>query len=225
MNQFHWQGSQPSNKGAAQLSSTSNAGGLDLPGLKINTAQVYSAKIQAMPQTPSQVQIQINVPQANGQPITLSQPLPQLPQGIALNQSVQVTLTMSQSGQLTLTINPTAKNPNQQGKTPSADSTSNPNPKTSQATNQLAVATNTSAQTLKLSLSDQQIVALLTLNKAYQQTKTGTIQTQAQITQSQMTQSQMTQSKDQQPQLKLQGLSTPPSVAAFRVWAVSKRWL
>lgn len=139
MNQFYM--STPST-GASQPS----VGGDGSGQLKIQTAKLYSARLEMLGNQISQVKVAVNK-----QTVTVPLPVPQpMPPGIKPGQSVQVSFTTNKDGQPQVTLHPA-----EGGKTP--------------------------PQTIKVSLSDAQLVNLMTLGKAFKANPDGSVQTQAKI--------------------------------------------
>ena len=219
MNQFHWKGSQPNSKGGAAVNTASATSASDIAGVKIQPNQSYQAQIKvASVPVPTQTkatqtntaqsnsttrnnnqtgkaapQIQISIPQANGQSVTVSQPLAQLPQGFSANQQIQVLLNITKTGDMTVTLVPDKH--------------------TQAVTNSTSSPTSSPAQNIKLNLTNSQLVNLLTLNKAFKSVTANGQTTQIQTT------AQIVEGKNQLPQLKLPASPTqiklPDNIASL----------
>ena len=157
-----------------------------------NTAQSNTAKSNSTTGNNNQTgkaapQIQISIPQANGQSVTVSQPLAQMPHGFNANQQIQVLLNITKTGDMTITLVPDKQSQAVTNFTSSSTSNSTSSP----------------AQNIKLNLSNSQIVNLLTLNKAFKLVTANGQTTQIQTT------AQIVEGKNQLPQLKLPASPTP----------------
>lgn len=147
------------------------SGGADMGAIKLQIGQMYSARLETLSQigrSAPTAQLKISVGQQ-----TISQPLPQLPPQLAqqakLGQNLQITITLDKSGKPVINLFPADT-----GKTQAS-----------------------APQLMKVSLTDAQLVNLLSLNKNYQAKPDGSVQTQAQI---------VLQGADKTPTLKLPGL-------------------
>ncbi|NQZ06573.1 MAG: flagellar hook-length control protein FliK [Algicola sp.] len=141
------------------------SGGIDMGGVKVQLAQMHSARLETLGNMISQVKIAVGNQ-------TVTQPLPQMPQGMKPGQQVQVSISTNKNGQVVIAFFP------EQGKAPTA------------------------SQSVKINLSDAQLVNLLSLNKNYKAAANGTSNSVMQ------TQAKVVLDNTNTPALKLPGLAT-----------------
>ncbi len=75
------------------------SGGIDMQGVKIQLAQMHSARLETLGNMVSQVKIAVGNQ-------TVTQPLPQMPQGMKSGQQVQVSVSTNKSGQVVIEFFP-----------------------------------------------------------------------------------------------------------------------
>jgi hypothetical protein len=119
--------------------------------LSIQSSKLYSARLEMLGNQLSQVKVAVGK-----QTITVPLPPQQLPPGIKLDQPLQVSFSITKNGQQQIRFFA-------QGSAPSVTSSTS------------------SAQTVKISLTDAQLVNLLTLGKAFKANPDGRVQTQGKI--------------------------------------------